>query len=101
MTIKSTDTIRVLRILEYIGDRSNIDSDLARLNIKGRLQYSKHYIINEAIIGELSEIVPSIKDKKERASEFIIRRTTDSNKHVFNRTEVQQLANDLIEHLGY
>lgn len=102
-----TDTIRVLRTLEYIGDRKLIEDNLSKRSVKGTRSIPSGYIINEAIIGEFAEIVPSIKDKKEMAHEFIKKNILDDVNYIEGEriwlTEDTLLSafNDLIDHLGY
>lgn len=51
-----TEIIRVLRVLEYVGERGKIEGDLAIRGVKGNKQF-KHYRISESLLGETSEIL--------------------------------------------
>ena len=47
---------RVLRVLEYIGDRDAIERSLAERGVKGQ-RILRDYCINEAIVGEYPELL--------------------------------------------
>ena len=54
--------VRVLRLLEYVGDRSWIERSIAQRGVKGTHIISDTCRINEAIIGEFPEAVKNEHD---------------------------------------
>lgn len=55
---------RILRVLEYVGDREWIDEQIAKRGIKGSFVLpNKRGLIREAIIGDVAELW--FKDEKE------------------------------------
>ena len=63
------DRVRILRVLEYEGDRDWVESSLAARSVKGVIEVSgagQHYsrgIIREAIIGETPVILESKEEE--------------------------------------
>jgi len=48
---------RVLRVLEYVGDREWVDEQIARRGVKGSFVLpNKRGLIREAIIGDVAEL---------------------------------------------
>lgn len=50
------DTVRVIRLIEYVGDREWVESSLDRRQIKGTW-IAPRGTIREAIIGDFPEVV--------------------------------------------
>lgn len=57
------DIVRVLRVLEYIGPRSWIESTMAGNGVKGERRIDSNKIIREAVLGQSHEIIQ--KDSKD------------------------------------
>lgn len=51
------EIVRVLRVLEYVGDRKFVESCLEQRQVKGKKQISKDCYIVEAILGETYEVL--------------------------------------------
>lgn len=52
--------VRVLRILEYIGDQEDIERDLNRRSVKGE-HVSLAYTIREGFVGEFPELLGKVR----------------------------------------
>lgn len=48
--------VRLLRVLEYVGDREWIDATIERRGVKGTYNVGANRRIREAIIGETNEL---------------------------------------------
>ena len=51
------EIVRVLRILEYVGERSWVEHTLANNGVKGERRCGKVNVIREASVGQYPEIV--------------------------------------------
>lgn len=51
------DRIRVIRVLEYVGERKWIEAILAQRGVKGTRVIENGGVIREAIVGDFPEIV--------------------------------------------
>jgi len=56
------EKVRVIRVLEYVGDRKWVEAVLEQRAIKGTKNIENGGIIREAILGDFPEIVEQIKD---------------------------------------
>lgn len=54
--------VRVLRLLEYVGDRQWVEQAIAKRGVKGTYDVGYRGRINEAIIGEFPEAVKNEHD---------------------------------------
>ena len=54
--------VRVLRLLEYVGDRQWVEQAIAKRGVKGTYDVGYRGHINEAIIGEFPEAVKNEHD---------------------------------------
>lgn len=57
-----SDIIRVLRVLEYVGERSEVENALKR-SIKGTRIVNTKLTINAATIGDFAEILKTQKEE--------------------------------------
>lgn len=54
---------RILRVLEYVGEREWIDEQIAKRGIKGSFVLpNKRGLIREAIIGDVAELWPVVEE---------------------------------------
>ena len=72
------DKIRVIRVLEYVGERKWVEALLAQRGIKGTRVIENGGIIREAIVGDFPEIV-------EEETEVITRDEVSDRHGVFMR----------------
>lgn len=56
------DKVRVLRIIEYVGDRDWVENTLNN-SIKGTVEFNKGCFIKSAIIGDYPEILNKLSEK--------------------------------------
>jgi hypothetical protein len=56
-TLPVEDTVRVIRIIEYIGPRKWVSETISKRIVKGTYFVSEGRYISEAIIGDLPEII--------------------------------------------
>ena|SRR5215216_1107607 len=91
------DTVRVLRILEYIGPRDHIENTLAHNAVKGTKEFGKS-AIREAIIGDFPEI---LSDSSTTVADLAQRYMTLIDKDwVFHAPETYQPVTRWIKHLA-
>jgi hypothetical protein len=54
---------RILRVIEYVGDRDWIDEQIAKRGVKGSFVLpNKRGLIREAILGDVAELWPIVED---------------------------------------
>jgi hypothetical protein len=64
---KMKEQFRILRVLEYVGNRDWIDEQIARRGIKGSYVVPNgRGVIREAIIGDVAELWPTDKTPEKR-----------------------------------
>lgn len=59
------DTVRVLRIIEYVGDRKDVEDVVAR-SIQGEKRVKDGLIIKAATIGTYPEILDQLVEKENK-----------------------------------
>ncbi len=63
------DKVRVIRVLEYVGERKWVEALLAQRGVKGTRVIENGGIIREAFLGDFPEIVE--EEKKTRPAEHL------------------------------
>jgi len=58
------EKVRVIRVLEYVGDRKWVEAVLEQRAIKGTKNIENGGIIREAILGDFPEIVEEQKEER-------------------------------------
>lgn len=53
----SGETIRVLRVLEYVGDRNWVEYTLSKSHVKGSTRFGRRGVIKSSVIGEFPEVM--------------------------------------------
>jgi hypothetical protein len=57
--IVMSDIIRVIRVLEYVGERTAIEKQLSQNYVKGFREVANGIVIREAVVGSFPETLDS------------------------------------------
>lgn len=93
------ELVRVLRTLEYIGDREIVEKNISLRSIKGTKIINKDLRINEAIIGDLVEVLQLSSNYEIHVNDVVdayINECTEYGNFVFSRKKLEELLYTLL-----